>query len=74
MRSKVIDSVNVVVGFVIGSGEEANSAFNQVKLIAVGVHFGRIQNGMSEIVNEVVIGIVCLGAVEDDSLQVLFHA
>lgn len=70
----MINSVDVVVGFVIGAREEADGAFNQVKLIAVGVHFGRIQNGMSEIVNESVVGIVSLGTVDDDGLQVFVPA
>ena len=71
MRSKEINSVNVLISFVIGAREEANSAFNQIKLIAVGVHFGRIQNGMSEVVNERVVRIVSFGAVDDNGLEIL---
>ena len=32
----------VVVGFVVGTVEEADSAFNHGDFVAVGVHFGRI--------------------------------
>lgn len=71
MRSKVIDSVNILIGFVIGAREEADSAFNQGEFIAVGVQFGRVKNGMSEVVDERVIGIVSFGAVDDDSLEIL---
>jgi len=74
LRSKVVYSVNVLISFVIGAREEANSAFNQIKLIAVGVHFGRIKNRVSEVVNEGVIGIVSFGSVDDDSLQVFIPA
>ena len=70
MRSKLIDSVDVIVGFVIGAGEEADSAFNQGELIAVCIHFGRIKNRMSEVVNEEIIGVVGLGAVDDDRLEI----
>ena len=66
----MVYSVNVLISFVIGAREEANSAFNQSELIAVGVHFGRIQNGMSEVVNESVVRIVSFGAVDDNGLQV----
>ena len=69
-RSKLINSVNVLISFFVGTGKEVNSAFNQVELIAVGVHFGRIQNGMSEVVNESVVRIVSFGAVDDNGLQV----
>ena len=50
--------------------EEANSAFNQVELIAVSVQFSRIQNGMSEVVNERVVRIVRFGSVDDNGLQI----
>ena len=70
----MIDSVNIIVSFIVRTGEEANSAFNQGELIAVGIHFGRIKNRMSEVVNERIIGIVGLGTVGDDSLQVLVPA
>jgi len=66
----VVYSVNVLISFVIGSGEEANSAFNQCELIAVGVNFGRIKNGMSEVVNERVVRIVSFGAVDDNGLEI----
>ena len=66
----MVYSVNVLISFVIGAREEANSAFNQVELIAVGVNFGRIQNGMSEVVNERVVRIVSFGAVDDNGLQI----
>ena len=74
MRSELIDSVNVIVVFVIGTREKADSAFNQVKLIAVGVQFGGVKNGMSEIVNKIVIGVMGFGAVDDDSLQIFVPA
>ena len=70
MRSELIDSVNVIISFVIGAGKEVDSTFNQVELIAVGVQFDRILNGMSEIVNERIIGIVSFGAVDDNGLQI----
>ena len=74
MRGELINSVNVVVGFVIGTGEEADSAFNQGDFIAVGVQFGRTENGMGKVVYEEIIGIVSLGAVDDDCLQVFVPA
>ena len=74
MRRELIDSVNVLISFVIGFGEKADSAFNQVKLIAIGVQFCRIQNRVCEVVNEAVIEIVSLGTVDDDSLQVFIPA
>ena len=70
----MVYSVNVLISFVIGAREEANSAFNQGDFVAVGVHFGGTENGMSEVMNESVIGIVGLGTVDDDSLQVLVPA
>ena len=70
----MIYSVDVVVGVVVRAREEANSAFNQGDFVAVGVQFGRTENGMSEVVNESVIGIVGLGTVDDDCLQVLVPA
>ena len=69
MRRELIDSVNVVVGFVVRTRKEANSAFNQVELIAVGVHFGRVKNRVSEVVHKVIIGVVRFGAIDDDRLQ-----
>ena len=74
MRRELIDSVNILIGFVIGAGEEANSAFNQGEFIAVSVHFCRIQNRVSEVVDERVVGIVRLRPVDDDSLQVFIPA
>jgi len=74
MRRELIDSVNVVVGFVVRTRKEANSAFNQVELIAVGVHFGRVKNRVSEVVHEIVVGIVSFGAVDYDRLQVFVPA
>ena len=71
MRRELIDCVNVIVGFVIGAREEANSAFNQIKLIAVGVHFGRIKNRVSEFVDESVVGVVGFGAVDNNGLEIL---
>lgn len=70
----MIDSVNIIVSFIIRTGEEANSAFNQGELISVCIHFGRIKNRMSEVVNEEIIGVVGLGAVDDDSLEVFVPA
>ena len=70
LRRELIDSVNVLIVFVIGTGEKANSAFNQIKFIAVGIYFGRIKNGMSEVVHESVVGIVRLRPVDNDCLQV----
>ena len=40
MRCELIDSVNVVVGFVMGTREESDSTFNYGELIAVDVQFG----------------------------------
>ena len=74
MRRELIDSVNVVVGFVVRTRKEANGAFNQVELIAVGVHFGRVKNRVSEVVHEIVVGIVSFGAVDYDRLQVFVPA
>ena len=70
MRSELIDSVDIVIGFVVGAGEKADGAFNQSDFVAVGVQFGGVENGVCEVVNEAVIGVVSLGAVNDDSLQV----
>ncbi len=57
--SKLIDSVDVFFGFVIGSREEADSAFNQSEFIAIGVQLDGAKNGISEIVNEKIVrGIV----------------
>ena len=70
MRSELIDSVDIVIGFVVGAGEKADGAFNQSYFVAVGVHFGRIKNGMSEVVHESVVGIVRLRPVDNDCLQV----
>ena len=70
MRGELIDSVNVVVGFVIGTGEEADSAFNQGDFVAIGVQLCGLKNGMGKVVDEEIIGIVSLGAVDDDGLQV----
>ena len=74
MRGELINSVNVVVGFVIGTGEEADSAFNQGDFVAIGVQFGGLKNGMGKVVDEEIIGVVSLGAVDDDSLQVVVPA
>ena len=71
MRSKEINSVNVLISFVIGFGEEANSAFNQVELIAVGVQFGGVKNRVSEVVDERVVGVVRFGTVDNNSLEIL---
>ena len=70
----MIDSVDVVVGFVVGAREETDSALNQVDFVAVGVQFGGTKNGMSEVVNEGIVGVVGLGAIDDDSLQVFVPA
>lgn len=74
MRGELIDSVDVVFGFVIGFGEEADGAFNQVDFIAVGVQFGRKENEMSEVVDERVVGVVSLSAVDDNGLEVFVPA
>ena len=74
VRREPIDSVDVVVGFVVGTREEADSAFNQSYFVAVGVQFGGTENGMSEVVNEGIVGVVGLGAVDDDCLQILVPA
>ena len=74
MRSELIDSVDISVVFVVGSGEEADSAFNQSDFIAVGIQFGGLKNGMGKVVDEEIIGIVSLGAVDDDCLQVFVPA
>ena len=74
MRSKLIDSVDVIVGFVVGSGEETYSAFNQGDFVAVGVQFGGAENGVGEVVNESVVGVVGFSSVDDDSLQVFVPA
>ena len=74
MRRELIDSVNVVVDLVVGAREEADRAFNQGELIAIGVQLCGAQNVMGEVVNERVVGIVGLGAVDDDCLQVLVPA
>lgn len=74
MRHELIDSVNILINFVIGSGEEADSAFNQCEFIAIGVQIGRTENGVSKVVDEEIVGIVGLGAVNDDSLEVLVPA
>ena len=71
MRGKVIDSVNVLISFVIGTGKEVDSAFNQSELIAVGIQFGRIKNGVCKVVNESVVGVVGFGAVDDNGLKLL---
>ena len=39
MRRELIDSVNVGVGFVVRAREEADSTFNQVDFVTVGVQF-----------------------------------
>ena len=67
--SKLVDSVNVAVGFVVGVGEKSNNAFNQQEAFAVGVPFGRTQNVVGEIVQEKVVGVVSFGAVDDDGLK-----
>ena len=74
VRSELIDSVDIVIGFVVGAGEKADGAFNQSDFVAVGVQFGGVENGVCEVVNEAVIGVVSLGAVNDDSLQVFVPA
>ena len=74
LRRELIDSVNVLIVFVIGAGEKADGAFNQSDFVAVGVQFGGVENGVCEVVNEAVIGVVSLGAVNDDSLQVFVPA
>jgi len=48
--------------------------FNQSDFVAVNIQFGRIQNGMSEVVNEGIVGVVGLGSVDDDCLQILVPA
>ena len=70
----MIDSVNVIVRFVIGAREEVNSAVNQMELFIIGIPFSRAENGMCEIVNEDIIGIVSFGSVDDDGLQVFVPA
>ena len=70
IRSELIDSVDVIVGVVVGVREETDSALNQVDFVAVGVQFGRTENGMSEVVNESVVRIVSFGAVDDNGLQI----
>lgn len=37
MRNKVIDSVNIIVSFIVRMGKEADGAFNQSELITIGV-------------------------------------
>ena len=74
VRRELIDSVDVVVGFVVGAREEADGAFNQGDFVASGVQFDRIQNGMGKVVNEGIVGVVGLGAVDDDCLQVFVPA
>ena len=70
MRGELIDSVNVRIGFIVRTREETDSAFNQIKLIVVGIQCGRIENRVGEVVNEVVIGVVSFGAVDDYCLQI----
>ena len=74
IRSELIYSVDVVFGFVVGAREEADSALNQVDFVAVGVQLCGTENGMGEVVNEGIIGVVGLGAVYDDCLQILVPA
>ena len=74
LRRELIDSVDIVISFVIGAGEKADGAFNQSDFVAVGVQFGGVENGVCEVVNEAVIGVVRLGAVNDDSLQIFVPA
>ena len=70
----MIDSVDVIVGFVVRAREKADSTFNQVDFVTVGVQFCGTENSMSEVVDEEIIGIVGLGAVDDYSLQVFIPA
>ena len=67
----MVYSVNVLISFVIGSGEEVDSTFNQVELIAVGVQFGGVKNRVSEVVDERVVGVVRFGTVDNNSLEIL---
>ena len=74
MRRELIDSVNVIVSFIVRTREEANSAFNQSELITIDVQFGRIQNGICKVVYESVVRIMSLGAVDNDGLEILVPA
>ena len=71
MRSELIDSVNILINFVIVSREEADSAFNQCEFIAVDVQLCRAENGVSEVVNESIVGVVGFGTVDDNGLEIL---
>ena len=74
LRRELIDSVDVVVGFVVGAREEADGAFNQSDFVAVGVQLCGAENGVGEVVNEGIVGVGGLGAVDDDCLQVFVPA
>lgn len=74
LRREPIYSVDVVVSFVVGAGEEVDSAFNQSDFVAVGIQLCGTENGVGEVVNEGIVGVVCLGAIDDDCLQVFVPA
>ena len=74
MRSQSLNGVDIGFVLVVWARKEADSAVNQGEFVAVGIPFGRAKNGISEIVNENVVRIVSLGAVDDDGLKILVPA
>ena len=62
----MINSVDVIICFIIGTREEADGAFNQGEFIAVDIPFNWTQNRISEIVNEDMVKVVSLGTVDDE--------
>ena len=69
--SKLIDSVDVIVSFVVWTGEKSNSTFNQQEAFAIGVPLGGTENRVGKIVHKNVVGIMRFGAVDDDGLKLL---
>ena len=68
--SELFDSDAIIVGFVVRAREEADGVVDKNALFLVSVPFDGSKNLVGEILNEDVIRVVSLGAVDDDGLQV----
>ena len=68
--SELFDSVAIIVGFVVRAREEADGIVDKNALFLVSVPFDGRKNLVGEILNEDVIRVVSLGAVDDNGLKI----
>lgn len=70
IRRELFYSVAIIVGFVVRAREEADGIVDKNALFLVSVPFDGRKNLVGEILNEDVIRVVSLGAVDDNGLKI----